>query len=161
MSSYAPVSAIRQIGTTMIELVISITVISTAIAGVLVVMSRTMTSSADPIIEYQAVAIAESYMEEIMLQAFDNPGGGETGGPEAGETRATYDDVSDYNGLTDNGARDQAGNAIAGLGAYTVNVTVTGNALGGIAAANSRRVEITVTTQFGTNVALGSYRTNF
>ena len=80
----------------------------------------------------QATAIAQAYMDEILVQPLNDPDGGETGAAEAGETRATFDDVSDYHGLADaSGARDQTGAAIPGLDAYNVDVTVTAATLAG------------------------------
>ena len=74
------------------------------------VLSSTVGRSADAMVMSQAVAIAEAYLEEISLKAFADPDGvdGET-------TRAAFDDVDDYNGLVDNGARDQFGTALVPL----------------------------------------------
>ena len=71
----------------------------------------------------QAVAIAEAYLEEISLKSFADPDGvdGEAARPD-------FDDVDDYHGLVDNGARDQFGTALAPLAQYTVTVTVTPSA---------------------------------
>jgi MSHA pilin protein MshD len=108
----------------------------------LMLISNTTRASADPLLRTQATAIAESYLEEILSQALNDPDSAETGGPEAGETRATYDDVSDYHGLSDNGgAIDQSGNAIAGLEGYNVAVTV---AAGSVNGETSKRIEVTV-----------------
>ena len=49
-------------------MVIAIVIIGIAVAGVLLVMNYTTAHSADPMIQTQAVAIAESYMEEIRLR---------------------------------------------------------------------------------------------
>ncbi len=117
------------------------------------VFSSTVRTSADPMIQQQAVSIAEAYMEEILLKDF-------VIGP--GATRATFDDVQDYNGLVDVGARDQNDNAIAGLGAYTIAVSVAGNSLNGIAVADSMRIDITVShAAMAGNLLLSGYRTNY
>lgn len=150
-----------QRGVTLIELVISIVVISLGVAGVLLAIDRAGRSSGDPVILNQAVAIGEAYLEEILPKNFADPDQPESGGPEAGETRPTYDDVSDYNGLSDAGARDQANNPISGLGAYTVNVTVVNAALNGIGAADAKRINVRVTGPFGVDVTMTGHRTNF
>jgi len=121
---------------------------------VLTVMDRTTRSSADPMIQYQAIAIAEAYLEEALLKDFNDPDG------LGGETRATFDDVNDYN-FTDVGARDQNDQAIAGLGQYTVTVAVTSETFNTIAAANVRRVQVTVTPPFGSAIVMSGYRTNY
>ena len=48
--------------------------------------------------------------------------GGATFGAETG--RSSFDDVCDYNGLRDSGAKDRQGAALSGLSGYTVNVSV-------------------------------------
>jgi len=56
----------RHAGLTLIELVISIVVIAFAVTGILLVMNKTTAHSADPLIQDQAVAIGEAYLEEIL-----------------------------------------------------------------------------------------------
>ena len=146
----------RQAGTTLIELVIAIVIVSIAISAVLMVMSMTVGYSADPMIRYQAVAIAEAYLEEISLKAFADPGGGD------GEaSRDLYDDVDDYHGLVDVGARNQFDAALPGLGNYTVSVTVTPSALPSIAASDNYLINVTITHAADINFTLSAYRPNF
>jgi MSHA pilin protein MshD len=142
-------------GTTLVELIVSIVVISVALSGVLMVIVRNTSASADPMIWHQAVAIAEAYLEEALTKEFTDPNP-----PEGGETRATFDDVGDYN-FTDNGARDQNGNLINGLGGYTVQVQAVQEALNGIALADVWRVTVTVTPPNGGVIAISGYRTNY
>ena len=154
----------RQAGVTLVELVVSIVVISVGVAGILAVITRTTSSSADPVVMHQAIAVAEAYLEEILPKDFADPTQIETGGPggEPGETRPIFDDVSDYNGLADAVARDQTNTAIAGLGAYSVNVTVTNDGtLPGIGAVNAKRIDVSVSGPFGDAVTISSYRTNY
>ncbi len=143
-------------GFTLVELVISIVVVSIALGGVLMAINYTVTHSADPMLQHQAVAIAESYLEEILLKPFADPDGVDSEG-----SRVLFDDVDDYNGLNDSGARDQTGTAITGLTNYTVAVTVTSTALNGIGAADSKQVTVTVSHPVGFNISLTGYRTNY
>jgi MSHA pilin protein MshD len=148
-------SAHREGGVTLIELVISIVVVAIAASAVLGVLSRTAGHSADAMIVAQAVAIAESYLEEITLKPFDDPDGADGEG-----NRADFDDLDDYHGLVDAGARDQFGNPIAGLDGYTVSVAVVGSAaLTGVDAANAARVDVTVSHAPLVNLSLSGYRT--
>ena len=141
------------LGTTLVELIVSIVVISVALSGVLMVIVQNTRASADPMIWHQAVAIAEAYLEEALTKEF-------TVGPES--TRATYDDVLDYN-FTDIGARDQTGTPINGLGGYTVQVAAALDDLNNItlASGNAVRVTVTVTTPSGDAIAISGYRTNY
>jgi MSHA pilin protein MshD len=59
---------LRQRGVTLIELIVFIVIISTALAGILLVMNQVTLHSADPLVHKQALAIAESMLEEVQLQ---------------------------------------------------------------------------------------------
>ena len=135
----------RQTGLTLIELVMFIVIISVALAGIVGVFNLNTQHSADPMVQKQALAIAESVLEEIELMpftycdpddaqaatatgAFVGPTGCATTvegmGPEGGETRYSaampYDNVNDYNGFTMNagngGIRDITGLPVGGAG---------------------------------------------
>ncbi len=147
----------RQAGTTLIELVISIVIVSIAVSAVLKALSMTIGYSADPMLRHQAVAIAESYLEEIFLKSFDDPNG-----VDGEANRTLYDDVDDYNGLVDVGARDQFDAALPGLGDYTVAVTVAASGvLPGIAATDLFLISITVTHAADINFTVSAYRANY
>ncbi len=147
----------RQAGTTLIELVISIVIISIAVSAVLMALSMTIGYSADPMIRHQAVAIAEAYLEEITLKAFDDPDG-----VDGEANRTLYDDVNDYNGLVDVGARDQFNAALTGLDDYTVTVAVTASsALPSIASTDLFLISITITHAADINFTVSAYRANF
>ena len=154
-----------QSGFSLIELVISIVIIGIAVAGILNVMNVTTQHSADPMIQHQALAIAEAYLEEIELKAFCDPTLNPSPGvctnvcPAAEAARDLYDNVCDYNGLSDSGAQDQTGTAITGLEPYAVDVTVIPEALSGIAASDSLRIDVRVQNGNLVNLTLSGYRT--
>ncbi len=145
----------RHFGFTLIEVITTIVVLAIAAGALLSVFTGTIRGSADPMIQQQAVSIAEAYMEEILLKDFNDPDG------IGGETRSTYDDVRDYNALPDTVVRDQNGNAIGALSAYSITVSVTGDVLNGIAASNSLRVDISVDHPAIDPIVLSGYRTNY
>jgi MSHA pilin protein MshD len=116
--------AAGQRGISLIELIIFIVVIGVAVAGVLAAFISSTRASADPMIQKQALSIAEALLEEVQLQPFtycdpDDTAaatalssaactGGAGGandeslvplGPEGGESRTSipfFDNVSDY-----------------------------------------------------------------
>ena len=139
-------------GVTLLELITTIVVIAVAAPTLMSVFSSTIQTSADPMFQHQALSIAEAYMEEILLKDFAI-------GPET--TRASFDDVRDYNGLTDVGARDQSNNLIAGLNDYTISVTVANEGLNGIAAADSLRIDLIVSHALIDDILLSGYRVNY
>ncbi len=147
----------RQCGATLIELVISVVIIGIAVVGIMMVFTRNAAHSADPMIREQAVSIAEAYMEEAFLQPLGAPADVTC---EAGESRASYDDVGDYACVNDTtGARDQAGALIGGLGGYNVAMSVTRVTLGGSPA---KRIQVVVTHDGvnGLRIPLTAYRLN-
>ena len=148
-------------GFTLIEVITTIVVIAIAAAALLSVFTGMVRGSADPMIQQQAVSIAEAYMEEILLKAYLEPDPlvVETGGAEAGETRPTFDDVQDYNALPASAAvEDQNGNPIVALSAYDITVTVGGDSLNGITA---QRIDISVNHPAISPILLSGYRTNY
>src|ERR1035437_1726596 len=97
----------RQRGFTLIELIIFIVVVSAGLAGILTVMNTVVKSSADPMVRKQAMALADSILEEILLKAYCDPDTVDTSTmpPTCGANtveagRSTYDDVDDYHGKT-------------------------------------------------------------
>jgi MSHA pilin protein MshD len=174
-------------GISLVELVVFIAIISTALAGILGVMSFTTRASADPLAQKQALAIAEAYLEEALAMPFtycdpDDPLASEANssadcatpedlGAEGGETRSNsatpFDNVSDYASLPAGAPANADGTPIGGLGAYNVAVAVVAQALTGTSATvaatdgsgrpQSVRVTVTVTGP-GTTVVLDGYR---
>jgi len=67
--------------------------------------------------------LAQTLMDEIMRLPFNDPLGNNTMGPEAGEVRATFDNVDDYSGYTDG-----PGNVADGSGVLHPIADLAGNA---------------------------------
>lgn len=161
----------RQYGATLIEILLFIVVVTTAVVGVLNVFVTTGRSSGDPLVHKQALAVAESLLEEIRQMPFtfcdpDDPAVStassvadctlppEALGPEAGETRYSlltpFDNVNDYNGYSSAldappGIKDISGTPVPLLAAYTATVAVVPLAFNGVAAADSLQITVTVT----------------
>jgi len=142
-------------GFTLIELILFIVIVGVGVSGILSVLNITTAHSGDPIVRKQALAVAESLLEEVLAHDFSDPDGME---PEA--SRALFDDVDDYAGFSMTGISDITGTAIAGLNAYSASVAVAGEALGGVAAADSLRVTVTVTSA-GESVSLSGFRLHY
>ena len=133
----APNRQLSQSGFTLVELIVSIVVIAVAVTGVLLAVQFSTRHSADPMIRQQAVAIADAYMEEIMLQPYEDPGGSDSG-------RSTYDDVFDYNGTTDKPPKDQTGSKLSELENYEVTVEVNDATDFGPDDTTAAQIEVTV-----------------
>jgi MSHA pilin protein MshD len=172
---------------TLIELIVFIVIVSTALAGVLTVLNITARSSADPMVRKQALAIAESVLEEVMLQPFTWCDPDDTAelavatgygsctrpennfAPEADEPTTAngnnrgvgltpWDNVNDYHNLVTTTNIAGGGGAV-----YTATVTVAPQALNGVgdATVNSAAVLITVSVTGGSGetIQLQGYRT--
>lgn len=183
----SPLPASRQSGISLVELVMFIVIVSVALAGILLVMSRVTASSADPLIRKQALAIAESLLEEVELMPFTfcDPNDANAAsavsvadcansqdvitGPAPGtETRSSatdpFDNVADYSNYGMSPVADITGATVAGLGSYTASVALSraGNALLGAADDGAAlRITVTVTGPGNTQVVLDGYRTRY
>lgn len=143
----------KQHGFSLVELVVFIVIVTTAIAGVIGALAFMSGHSADPMARKQALAIAESLMQEIQQMPFTfcdpddanastassegdctNPQNS-SGPTPTGESRYSatnpFDNVADYGGFTMPGGgcsgicRIGSSTAIAGLSAYAASVAIT------------------------------------
>lgn len=108
----------RQRGASLLELIVFIVIVGTALAGVLSVLNLSVRHSADPMLRKQMLAIAESLLDEVQLQPFTfcDPAAAEAktanstadcnahlpivGPPGGGTDRSLYNNVSNYSGVT-------------------------------------------------------------
>lgn len=142
-----------QLGATLIELIITIVIISIALSGILSVVNLTTRHSADPMVQHQAIAIAESYLEEILLLPTADPDG-----ISIGETRASFDNINDYNTLKDIGAKNQLGIAITGLELYSIDITVQSPIT--ISGVNMTQVIVDVSRSGTNTIKLSGFKAN-
>ncbi len=144
-------------------MVVSIVVLAIGLVGTLQVVRVVGGRSADPMVRQQIAAIADAYLNEILQQDFHDPDLGAGGGacPSAEASRSLYDNVCDYDGLDDVGARNALGTAIPSLAGYRVRVTVDdADSLAGVSGpADLLRVDVRVTYGTSTDVRVSGYRT--
>jgi MSHA pilin protein MshD len=170
----------RQTGYSLLELVVFIVIVGVAVGAISLQFSQNVQHSHEPFLRQRALAVAGAYLDEIMDKRWNEntPIGGGcvdtasptcTGGPaptgigsEEG-SRALYDDVDDYNGLSDSPPQDSQGNNMANYGSgFQVDVAVTqpGAAWNGINANDVRRIEVQVQNPTGETISLVAYRVN-
>jgi len=175
-------TSVRQRGISLIELIMFIVIVSTALAGILAVMNVTTRGSADPLVRKQALAIAESLLEEVELMPFtfcdpDDPAAGTAMGvggcavPEVigvendvsrYDAALPFDNVSDYNmfGMAAGTTLDITGTN-TGVAGYAAAVAVAPVAMAGVAAGDALLITVTVTGPDGVPIAVDGMRTRY
>ncbi|WP_207060641.1 prepilin-type N-terminal cleavage/methylation domain-containing protein [Motiliproteus sp. SC1-56] len=171
-------------GFTLVELVVTIAVLAIALLAVANSLRFSSQYSADPLWQAKAVALAEAYSDEILGKRFDERtalggvpacvGIGASAGQctpaadfgaalaeEAGETRASFDDLDDFHGL-DESPRSAEGTPLAQYAGYGVRVSVhyAGSELG-LDPFDAKAVTLTVTPPGQAPLVFSFYRGNF
>lgn len=169
-------TSIKSYGYSLIELIV--TIVLTTIVMVLFynIFGQSQLGSVSPVMQVKAAQLAQGYLEEISLKRFDenSPAGNgqRCNSPSApacsgsltsdSETRAQFDDIDDYNGLTDAPPQDALGNARTGFNGFSVSITVTyAGGDFGFAAQDLKRIQLTVTSPEGDQFVFTNYKGNF
>lgn len=161
-------SASAQRGLTLIELIVFIIIISVGIAGILSVMNIVVRSSADPVVNKQAAAMAEAVLEEVMTKDYATNTGYDTtvAANCTAPDRALCDDIGDYAcfdgstaAKTIDGSETLGSASIASLAGYTATVVVDAEAA--VSGANMRRITVTIANPTGEPFTLSGFRASY
>jgi MSHA pilin protein MshD len=147
-------------GFTLIELIFFIVVVAVGLAGIQSVSTAVVKSSAEPLVRKQALAVAQSLLEEILLKEYAKPTDSTALAFANGGTRNLFDCVSDYTGyVTSGGIVDATGATVVGLSSYNITpaVSVLPAKLGTV---DVFKVVVSVTGP-GFAVTLTGYRGNY
>ncbi|TVP57693.1 MAG: prepilin-type N-terminal cleavage/methylation domain-containing protein [Halomonadaceae bacterium] len=163
-----------QQGITLIELVLTIVIVSVAVAGVVGAFALVTSRSADPLIQSRATALGQLYLDEILARNFDletplgggrvDPGAVDCAMTSGGDSSArdSYRTVGQFNNLQESppqlGTADQQ--ALYQNFSVAVTVTCAGADLG-LANELAKRIDIRVTDNRGQNTTLSAYKGNF
>lgn len=168
--------SVRQQGVTLIELVISIVILSIAMVAVMNSFSFTMKHSADPLWRNKSLKLAQLYLDEILAKNYDHstPVGGVPVvanpscsaadlGPDTGETRANFNDVDDYDGLTDAPPVSLTAGLHTSYSDYSVSVSVEcdGATVSASGANHAKKVTVIITPPGQNAVTFAAYKGNF
>jgi MSHA pilin protein MshD len=167
----APDRVRAQRGTTLVEVIIFMMIVSIAVVSVVSALSLAARQSADPLVQREALAVAESLIQEIDGQPYAqkdpyNPTGPDDAiGPEPGETRAgsplPFDNPNDYSGYSENGIVAPDGSAVSSLGTYSASVAASQQAMGTVPAGDGLLVVVTATGPDGQPVTLTTFRARY
>jgi MSHA pilin protein MshD len=150
-------------GLTLLELVIAIVVLAVGLTGVLGYFTQGLKDSSNAQNAAVATVLAQDLMEEIRSKCWDEtattsaPCNGtvtaSATGTDGGETRATYDDVDDFNGLSNTPPKNSQGGAMpSAFDIFTQSAAVCYVAaadLNTCAGGTSNYKKITVTISWG------------
>jgi MSHA pilin protein MshD len=170
----------RQHGVTLVELVISVVILSIAMVAVLNSFSFSMKHSADPLWRNKTLKLVQLYFDEILSKNYDHstPVGGvpvlanpscvpASLGPDSPggvlEVRANYNDVDDYDGLNDAPPVSLTGGLDASYAAYRVSVEVDcdGTTVSASGANHAKKVTLVVTPPGQNSITFAAYKGNF
>ena len=159
----------RQRGVTLIELVITIVLISIAIAGVVGGFSLVVGRSADTLFQSRTTAVGQAYLDEILSRRFDRATG--TGGvppydgtcrvQPGGGDRDNFGVVDDYDDINGESPQLASGGFGSEYSNYSVSVDVTcaGSEVG--VGEDAKRIDVTVNPPQGPTMEFTAYRGNF
>ncbi|MBC7717342.1 MAG: type II secretion system protein [Pseudorhodobacter sp.] len=147
-----------QRGTSLVELIVLIVVVGIVVTAAMGALGTLSVRSADPLVQRQALAVAQSLLDEALAQPTPD---GDALGPEPGESRgsatAPFNHVNDYNGYATTGIRNFDGTPVAALESYNANISVRPQAVGNVPAADGWWVEVRVTGPGGAEVVLAGW----
>jgi MSHA pilin protein MshD len=163
-------------GVTLLELVLIIVVLAIGLTGILGYFTQGVKDSSYAQNVSVASTLTQDLMEEIRSKCWDDtatsvaPCGGAVTpsiiGTDGGESRAGYDDIDDFNGLSNTPPKDSQGVSMAAFGIFTQSAAVCYVAAGDLntcAGGTSNYKKITVTVSWGSSgdqVQLVSVATN-
>jgi MSHA pilin protein MshD len=164
-------------GFTLVETVATIVILAIALVGVASMVGLGSSNSANTLVQTRAIALAESYLDEILGRRFDERSAAsgldpcfglvmgdpdkctdeDDFGPDGGgeSDRDKYDDVDDYDGLKEGDGEttaiaDAEGNTRAEYANYKVEVSVRyagDDAVPGLTETDAKLITVTITSR--------------
>jgi len=167
-------------GATLIELVITIVILSIAMLAVVSVYINAIERNADPLIYARSVELGQAFLDEILTKKYDHntpvggvPAAGSGGGAPAlsvaltndsGETsRALYNDVDDFHNQSYTSLEFITGSGFNQYVNYQVTVVVAyaGTAVGAADNTHVKRIDVTVSNPLSTSLTFSAYKGNY
>jgi MSHA pilin protein MshD len=161
----------HQTGLTLVELVISMIIISVSMVALLNAFGISTAASVDPLLRTKSMKLAQIYLDEALSKYYDDntPQGGLPAVPSPdcsalgadGQSRADYNDVDDFHTTDDSPPVKQDG-PLSGYANYRVQVTVTcvGDQFGQ-PSNQIKKILVSVTPPRGQPLLFASFKGNY
>lgn len=122
-----PSHSLERAGITMAETIVSTLLVGLVLVSTIQIVGPIIRSGSVMADKAVAANLARELSDEISTKYFTSPilDDVEAMGPGVGETRATYDDIDDYHGLSNSPPQLSSGSANTNLGGWTRAVKVT------------------------------------
>ncbi len=153
-------------GFSLIELVITIVVLGIALSALTGSIFSSVGRNADPLWQSKATQLSQAYLDEILSMRYQESsplGGGsidrcDVEGPEEGVgNRSLFDDVDDYDGLSETAGFLDATTASVYTG-YTVGIEVTCVNHLNAASTNSKLIVVTIASPTNQDLVFSVFR---
>lgn len=160
---------LRMRGMSLVEMVITIVIISLALVASLRAFSVLTGRSADGMIQTRSLDLAQLYFDEILSRRYDEDTG-TNGVPtytgacritDDGESRDDYDDVDDYDAITNESPDTMDASLVADYSGFLVTIDVACDNSIGTLAGGSKRVDISITDPTGDVSVFSVYKGNY
>ncbi|MDK2778818.1 MAG: prepilin-type N-terminal cleavage/methylation domain-containing protein [Pseudomonadota bacterium] len=155
-------------GFTLVELIIVILLISLAAVASLKAFSVLAGRSSEALIQSRTLDLAQLYLDEILAARFDEQTGNGGVPPytgcritDDGESRSAYDDVDDYNAISNEPPALINQELASVYNGYRVTVRVSCDNSVGVNTAGAKRIDLTITAVDGSVSRFTAYRGNF
>lgn len=170
----------NQKGVTLVELVMSIIILSIAMIALMNAFSVSMLGSADPLWRNKTLKLAQLYLDEIQAKNYDHntPVGGmpfvaapscASLGADAGEVRATYNDVDDYDDINNEVPVSLIAALDSSYSDYRISVEVVcvGDEVGAVNGLNApdsnhaKKITVIITPPGQSAISFAAFKGNF
>lgn len=160
-----PLRSSRRRGLTLIDATISIVIVGVLVVSALQATGAVARSRVIQQDRAQAMALARTLMSEVTQESYVDPDGGLVLSPEVGETRTTYDDVDDYNGLNQSPPRDRNNAILSDFSSWRWQAAVSymdASLLNVVLGSDTgiKRITVTVTSPTGKLTTLQAIRSS-
>lgn len=156
-------------GMSLVEMVITIVIVSIAMVASLKSFSVLSGRSSDAMVQTRALDLAQLYIDEILSHRFDEDSGvygtptytGVCREANESESRANYDDVDDFHSISNETPALVDASLAADYAGYTVSVSVTCDDSIGVNSNGAKLIQVTINDPIGNNSIFSVYKGNY